>query len=309
MSSSKKIIIAHRGACGYLPEHTLPAYALAYGLGADYLEPDLVMTRDGVLIIRHDIFLEQTTDVAVRFPERRCADGHWYVADFDLDEIKRLQARERLPARYPRAGTGFQVATLEELLQMLQSLNRTSQRQVGVYPETKAPAWHRARGLALEEPLLILLERYGCGTPQLPVFIQSFEVQNLRQLRTELGTQLPLVQLLEANAVYAPMLTAQGLAMIAEYANAIGPDKRVLEDDQGRPTGGRALVDAAHARGLAVHPYTFRRDQLPAAYDSFSAEVARYYFEYGVDGLFTDHTDTAVQVLGRQTEPFHAEER
>lgn len=309
MSSSKKIIIAHRGACGYLPEHTLPAYALAYGLGADYLEPDLVMTRDGVLIIRHDIFLEQTTDVAARFPERKRADGHWYAADFGLDEIKRLQARERLPNRYPREGTGFQVATFEELLQMLQSLNRASLRQVGVYPETKSPAWHRAQGLALEEPLLALLERYGCGTQQMPVFIQSFEAQNLRQLRTEMGTSLPLVQLLEADAVYAPMLTAQGLDTIAEYAHAIGPDKRALEDGLGQPTGGRALVDAAHARGLAVHPYTFRRDQLPAAYGSFTAELARYYFHYEVDGLFTDHPEAAVQVLGRHGEPFHAEER
>lgn len=285
-----KTIIAHRGACGYLPEHTLPAYAMAHAMGADYLEPDLVMTRDGVLIILHDIDLAATTDVAQRFPERRNARGHWCPADFDFAEIRQLQARERLEGRFRRDSRGFQVPAFEELLQLLSELNRLTGRRVGVYPETKSPAFHRRRGLPMEPPLLELLARYGYSSREDRVCIQSFDPDNLRQIREELGSELMLVQLLSRTP------SATRLDEIARYGDGIGPDKRLIENRRRQPVRDNALVREAHARGLLVHPFTFRADQLTAGDSGLEDELRRFYFDYGVDGLFCDHPDIACRI-------------
>jgi len=305
----KKIVIAHRGASGYLPEHTLEAYAMAYTMSADYIEPDLVMTGDGVLICLHDIHLERTTNVEVVFPGRTRADGRWYAADFTLEEIKMLNAHERaradgtpvFPERFRVDSRGFQVPALVEVIEMVQELNRITGRSVGIYPETKSPGFHDDEGLSMEEPLLTILADYGYQGPEAKVFIQSFDPNNLKEMRFDLGTDLPLVQLISGGSgpggIYDWLVTEEGLDDIATYANGIGPSKRRIEDTNGNSIDKNALVKGAHARGLVVHPYTFRADSLPDQYRNLEQELRRFYFTYGVDGLFTDHADRAVRVV------------
>lgn len=295
-----KIVIAHRGASGYLPEHTLPAYAMAHALGADFIEPDLVMSADAQLICLHDIYLDTTTNVATMFPDRARADGRWYAADFTLNEIGALDAGERIgadggrvfPNRFHADAKGFRVPTFAALVEMLQSLNRVTGRNVGLYPETKEPAFHAAEGLALEPALLDTLAAYGYAGRDARVYVQSFSAHSLREMRAQMGSQLPLIQLIEGRgAEYDAMVTPAGLDAIATYADGIGPHKRRIAQTDG------ALVAAAHARGLRVHPWTFRADQLPEGVRCLAEELRRYYFDYGVDGLFTDFTDVAVNVL------------
>ena len=304
-----KIVIAHRGASGYLPEHTLQAYAMAYTMGADYIEPDLVMTGDGVLICLHDIHLERTTNVEEVFPGRARADGRWYAADFTLAEIKMLSVHERanadgtpvFPDRFRVDSKGFQVPTFVEVIEMVQELNEITGRSVGIYPETKEPAFHDAEGLSMEEPLLTILSSYLYQGIDALVFIQSFDPTNLKEMRFDLGTDLPLVQLISGGSgpggIFDWMVTEEGLDDIATYANGIGPSKSRIEDADGMPVNKNALVKGAQARGLVVHPYTFRADSLPGHYRNLSQELHRFYFTYGVDGLFTDHADIAVRVV------------
>lgn len=299
MSPPCPLIIAHRGASGYLPEHTLPAYAMAYAMGADYLEPDLVSTRDGVLICCHDIHLDRTTNVAACFPNRHRDDGRWYAADFTLAEVKTLSARERFDAqgrrvfagRFPAGAQGFAVPTFEELLALIQALNRQTGRGVGVYPETKDPAFHAAEGLALEPGLLARLAEYGYHGPHAPVFIQSFSPDNLAAMRFEQGCTLPMIQLIEAGRSTQDQRSVDELAAIARYANGIGPDKTCIHESRGE------LVAAAHAHGLAVHPWTFRADALGEGFATLADEIRCYVDVYRIDGLFTDFTDQAVEVL------------
>jgi glycerophosphoryl diester phosphodiesterase len=282
------LVIAHRGASGYLPEHTLEAYALAYGLGADYVEPDLVMTRDRVLICLHDIHLEATTNVEQLFGSRRREDGRWYAADFDLVEIRTLAVHERLQGRFPQDRGRFEVPTFAEMLALIQGLNATTGREVGIYPELKAGAWHREQGLALEEPFLELVTAHGFLGPAASIFVQSFEPDSLRRLR-ELGSNLPQILLFGTGPESEPFTTAAGLDAAMAFANGLGPDKRVLLE---RPQ----VVDLAHERNLLVHPYTFRVDDVGAGYADFEDEL-RHYAELGIDGLFTDFPDRALAAL------------
>jgi glycerophosphoryl diester phosphodiesterase len=285
--AKEPLVIAHRGASGYLPEHTLPAYALGYGQGADYVEPDLVLTKDGVFIALHDIHLEATTDVEQVFPDRKRGDGRWYAADFMLEEVRRLRAHERLPDRFPQDAGGFAVPTFEELLDLVAGLNRTTGRRVGVYPELKSPAWHREQGLPMEERFLELVGRHGYRGRDAAIFVQCFERATLERLRA-LGSKLPQVMLLGGEE-HDPLATPSGLDQVAKFADAIGPAKdRLLADPK--------LVERAHARGLQVHPYTFRADRVEG-YKTFDDELARFYVELGVDGLFTDFPDLARQFL------------
>lgn len=287
-----RIVIAHRGASGYLPEHTLPAYALAHGMGADYIEPDLVLTRDGHLICLHDIYLQATTNVEQVFPDRAREDGRWYAADFTLEEIRRLQAEERLGNRFPRGSSRFAVPSFAEMIELVQGLNERTGRTVGIYPELKAPAWHRAEGLPMEEALLEIVERYGYRENGAPIFVQSFEEESLRRLR-ELGSELPQVFLMAEVQQYRQFLSAAGIAGVTDFADGIGPAKTMLERQP-------ELIDWAHDAGLTVHPYTFRADQVPDRHDSHEAELERYLFELGVDGVFTDYPDRARAVLDRR---------
>ncbi|HEY1969168.1 MAG TPA: glycerophosphodiester phosphodiesterase family protein [Pseudonocardia sp.] len=299
------LIIAHRGASGYRPEHTLAGYELAARLGADFLEPDLVATRDGVLVARHEPEIGGTTDVA-NHPEFRNRRGTkrvdgtdttgWFTEDFTLAELRTLRAVERIPdvrPRNTRFNGRFPIPTFDEILALALRLTAELGRPIGVYPETKHPSYHASIGLPLESALVDALRRAGLDRADAPVFVQSFEVYNLRALRDVHGLRVPLVQLIEAHGRpadggpgYREMITPVGLKDVAGYASAIGPDKTLAS---------AALVDNAHAVGLAVHPWTFRAEPRfrPAEVPDLVSELADY-FGRGVDAVFTDHTDAAV---------------
>jgi glycerophosphoryl diester phosphodiesterase len=324
---NRPLVVAHRGASGYLPEHTLPAYLAAIDMGADFIEPDLVATRDGVLVARHENEISGTTDVA-EHPEfaarrrRQSIDGveveGWFTEDFTLAELRTLRARERLP-ELRRANVRwdgqFPVPTFNEVLAFVAVINETRRRRkqapVGVYPETKHPSHFQALGLALE-PLLVAELRAGLADT--PVFIQSFETANLKSLRRQ--CDYPLVQLVDESGVpwdrqqagdrrdVRQMLGAEGLREIAAYADAVGPYKHHVipwapgGDRLGKPT---SLVEDAHRAGLKVHCWTFRvensflptslrRGERPEARGNAEAELSAYV-EAGIDGYFTDQPD------------------
>ena len=284
------IVIAHRGASGYLPEHTLESYALAYGQGADYIEPDLVRTQDGVFVCLHDIHLELTTDVKDQFPDRARKDGRWYPTDFTLAEIKQLKAVERLPKRFPKGKSDFVVPTFQEMIELIQGLNATTGREVGIYPELKEPAWHREEGLPMEEAFLKILAEYGYAGPGAKCFVQCFEPEPLQRMRGELGSTLPQVFLMSTGPSAAAQFTPEALAKIKAYANGIGPDKGLIDKDP-------AIVERAHTAGLLVHPYTLRADALGEKYTTSEAEIEQFYRVYKVDGMFTDFPDRSVRFL------------
>jgi glycerophosphoryl diester phosphodiesterase len=323
------IVIAHRGASGHRPEHTVAAYRLAIEQGSDYIELDLVSTRDGVLVARHENEISSTTDVAdhPEFADRwttKSIDGQevdgWFTEDFTLAELKTLRARERLPELRTTEFDGrFEIPTLEEVLDLLDEVNGRSidGRIVGVYPETKHPSYFAGIGLPLEEPLVEALHRHGWSEPEDRAFVQSFEVANLKRLHQM--TRLSLVQLVAARGqppdlaragdsrTYADLVTPAGLAEIATYARGVGPHKRLVlsPDDRGRLGPPTSLVGDAHRAGLLVHVYTLRAEnaQLPESLHKgdapeddgdMGAEVLSF-LEAGVDGFFTDHPEQGVK--------------
>ena len=300
------IIIAHRGASGYLPEHTLAAKALAYGLGADYLEQDVVATRDRRLVVLHDLYLDDVTDVAARFPERQREDGRHYVVDFDLAELESLRVFERrapgsvsakYPARFPGAYGLFGIATLEDELRLIRGLNASMGRNVGIYAEIKEPAWHRAHGIDLAALLVAELRAFGYARPGDPAFVQCFDSDELARVRAELGCDLRLVQLVGSEPKYRELLTRDGLRRVAGYAYGLGPHHAQVA---GGPAGKRPrllpLREWADEAGLRLHPYTFRRDELPGYAQTLEEWLEFFIVEAEVDGLFCDHPDVAVRV-------------
>jgi len=322
------LVIAHRGASGLRPEHTLASYRLAIEQGADVIEPDLVPTRDGVLVARHENEIGGTTDVAARteFAGRhttKTIDGvsvtGWFTEDFTLAELKTLRAHERLPELRPgnTAYDGqFEVPTFAEVIALAQRATAETGRTIGVYPETKHPSYFAALGLGTDLPLLDALRGAGWDSADAPVFIQSFEVANLQRLAGL--TQARLIQLMDAQGSpadgaepsYAAMATPEGLARIARYAFGIGPNKSQLFA-AGVPT---SLVADGHAAGLHVHPWTYRAENqfLPspyrrgddvAAHGDLDSEIAAA-LRLGVDGFFTDYP--AMGVAAREA---HAKEQ
>lgn len=319
-----KPVIAHRGASASRPEHTLEAYAKAIEDGADMIEPDLVITRDGVLVARHENEMSGTTDVADRpeFASRkttRLIDNTfvtgWFSEDFTLAELKTLRAKERIPLNRPgntRYDGRFEVPTLQEIIDLVQRKSKETGRTIGIYPETKHPSYFKSIGLPLEKRLVDILHANGYRGSAAPVFIQSFEVSNLKEIRGM--TDLPIVQLLSAKGrpedfrlsgdrrTYADLASPAGLREIVTYANGIGPAKSMViprdwRNSLGTPT---TLVRDAHAAGLLVHPYTFRpenpflpanlREGDPASPSQHGDAVAEIlaFLMAGVDGVFTD---------------------
>lgn len=330
----KPIIIGHRGASGYRPEHTLASYLLAIEQGADFIEPDLVSTKDGVLVARHENEISGTTDVASHpeFADRKQTkriDGltitGWFTEDFTYDELKTLRARERLPS-LRRSNTRYDgqypIPTLQEVIELAQREGRARNRTIGIYPETKHPTYFASLGLAFEDALVRALHDNGYRGPEAAVFIQSFEVANLKQMRSL--TDLPLVQLLDASGApfdlkaagdprsSADLLTPAGLADIAAYADAIGVNKDALipRDANARLQAPTRVVDDAHAAGLRVHAWTFRAenaflpadfrsaDAAPDAHGDLAEELARF-FALGLDGVFTDFPDLGIAAQPR----------
>ena len=311
--AKKPLIIAHRGASGYLPEHTLEAKVLAFGMGADFLEQDVVATADDELVVLHDIHLDRVTDVASRFPSRHREDGRFYVRDFTLPELRTLFVRERTNAdgspvfagRFPPAVGRFRIQTLDEELALVAGLVRSSGREVGVYPEIKAPYWHRGEGVDISLLVLSALRRHGYGKRSDPVYLQCFDALELRRIRQDLESDLKLVQLIgdardsDSRTDYRRLQTPEGLREVAEYADGVGPSLNhlyTLADIDGHPVS-TGMVTAAHAAGLIVHPYTFRADELPSGFGSFAELVDWFAGTLRVDGLFTDFPDLVRDVL------------
>jgi glycerophosphoryl diester phosphodiesterase len=319
MQDTSPIIIAHRGASGYRPEHTLAAYELAIALGADYIEPDLVSTKDGILIARHENEISETTDVAIHtefahLQTTKIIDGEsktgWFTEDFTLKELKTLRAKERIPQLRSQNTTYdglLEIPTLQEIINLVKVKSGEINRTIGIYPETKHPTYFQSIGLALEAPLLATLTANGYQGANAPVFIQSFEVGNLQDLSTK--TDLPLVQLLNNSGkpydfvvsgcerTYADLVTASGLAEIAKYAQAIGIHKNLLvpRDNNGKLRSPTSLVIDAHAAGLLVHVWTFRNEDcfLPLDFQGNPQGEYELFFSLGVDGVFSDYPDTA----------------
>ncbi len=311
----RPVIIAHRGASGHLPEHTIQAKALAFAMGADYLEQDLVATRDDRLVVLHDIHLDRVTDVAVKFPGRAREDGRFYVRDFDLDEILTLTVHERtdaagkqvFPGRTAYAGAQFRVHTFERELALVATLQEQTGREVGIYPEIKSPAWHRREGVDISKRVLRALDDHGYSTHDAPAYLQCFDAHELQRIRHELGTGLKLVQLIGEDdwdpepTAFAAMQTAAGITELARTVDGIGPWVNQLYAARGAAGGVAALelVELAHAEGLVVHPYTFRSDALPAGFDSFEELVRFFVRDVTVDGLFTDFPGEVLAILRR----------
>lgn len=312
---SRPIVIAHRGASGERPEHTIASYTRAIEEGADVIEPDLVPTKDGVLVARHENEISGTTDVAAHpeFAARRTTktiDGQqltgWFTEDFTLAELKTLRAKERLPQVRPanRAYDGKEaIPTLAEIIALAKA------HHVAIYPETKHPTYFASIGLGTDAPLVAQLKAAGWDSPDSPVFIQSFEVANLKRLSHM--THLRLIQLVDgeggpadgAAPSYAAMMTPAGLAQVATYAWGIGPNKAMLWSGD-TPT---TLVDDAHRAGLRVHPWTYRAENMflrpafrrgtdPVAHGDVAGEI-RAALDQGIDGFFTDFPGIGVPVL------------
>lgn len=321
--NASPIIIGHRGASGYRPEHTLAAYELAIDMGADYIEPDLVSTFDKVLIARHENEISETTDVAshAEFADRRTTkviDGKlkigWFTEDFTLAELKALRAKERIPQIRPenKAYDGlFEIPTLQEIIDLARRKSAENNRIIGIYPETKHPTYFKSIGRSLSTPLIATLHANGYEKQDAPVFIQSFEVRNLQELSTI--SDLPLVQLLNDNGkpydfivsgdprTYADMKTAAGLKEIAKYAHAVGVNKNLMipRDSVGKLLSPTSLVSDAHAASLLIHVWTFRNENcfLPLEFQEISQSEYELFFKLGIDGIFTDNPDTAKQFM------------
>ncbi len=313
---AQKVVVAHRGASGYLPEHTLEAKSMAYAMGADYVEQDVVMTKDDQLIVIHDITLDRTTDVAEKFPGRARGDGRHYVIDFTLAEIRTLALSEgaRLvdgkreqgfKSRFPMGKSSFRIATLAEELELVQGLNISTGRQVGIYPEIKSPEFHLAEGKDLGRAVVAELKKYGYTSKQDPIFLQTFGWEEVKRLRDEIlpeaGIDLKLVQLVGDTEDYQWMFSPEGMAEVGRYADGFGPDKSLLIDPESKPGQLKVsrLVELAHANGMQVHPYTFRADegQLEPWAESFEDMLEAFFFEADIDGAFTDFPDRAVNFL------------
>lgn len=353
LAGTQPLVVAHRGASGYLPEETLEAYQMAIDMGADVIEPDLISTKDGVLIARHDPNLAYSTDVASHpeFADRKkttTVDGEvqtgWFASDFTLAEIKTLGGISTDAERPQQYNGLYKIATFQEIIDLAKAQSAKLSRTIAVYPETKNPSYHRELGLPLEGTLISMVNAAGWNSKTAPIYVQSFEPGSLKYMK-ENGLNTRLIQLVDADDVdlktgqltyaapydkpydwakagdprgFKDMVTPAGLAEIATYADGIGPWKPYIVPVKGTLDANGAVKDMngdgkinyadattqppttliadAHKAGLMVHAYTFRNEKRRLAFDYKGDPQAEYlqYFRLGIDGLFSDFTDTAV---------------
>lgn len=275
-------VVAHRGASGYLPEHTLEAYTLAHSQGADYIEPDVILTRDNVLVCLHDLELETTTDVATRFPDRKRPDGHWYTIDFTVAELKQLRVFGRVKDAERDTMQGYQIATLDELTLLVKRLNKATSRRTALLIETKDPEWHIKQGKPLEPVLLQTLAKHKVDTPSSGYIIQSFDDAHLMRLRNVHQLHLPLMWLT------GELPSVDKVDGIKAWAYGINPHRSAIEDE-GKPNSeGLAVLEKMHSRGMKMFVWTFNNEP----------DVFRRFLErYGVDGVITNNPDAGVRAV------------
>lgn len=296
----KKIVIAHRGASGYLPEHTLASKAMAFAMNPDFIEQDLVLSKDDILIVIHDIYLDDVTDVALKFSDRKRKDGRFYVIDFTFEELKTLAVSERFNPttgeqvyknRFPKGKGNFRLHSFQEEIELIQGLNKSTQKNTGIYPEIKDPAFHQKEGKKITEIVLKILSDYGYKTKKDNCILQCFDANELERIRKELKSELFLVQLMEFPE------EAQQLKHFASYADGIGPwYKQILDKKMKGKWQFTSLVADAHKLGLKVHTYTFRADQLDE-FSFFEEMMQVLLIDANVDGAFTDFPDLMLNFL------------
>ena len=330
-TQADKIVVAHRGASGYLPEHSMDSKELAFKMGADYIEQDLVLSKDNQLLVLHDLYLDNVTDVAAVYPSRARGDGHFYAIDFTYDEIKQLRLTERFKvvdgkqvavfaSRTPLWQGQHKVHLFEQELALIAKLNAENDKNVGIYTEIKSPSFHRNEGKDISKIVLSALKKAGFDKKSSKIYLQSFDAIELKRIDNELlpsmQMDLKLVQLIAmtswgltkeyhankaSNYSYDWMFAADGMSKVAEYADGVGPFKRMLisKNSTANKLEITPLLSRAHAAGLVVHPYTFRADKgrVEKYANSFEDMLDIFYFKLGVDGVFTDYPDKAVKFL------------
>jgi glycerophosphoryl diester phosphodiesterase len=297
---NSKIVIAHRGASGYLPEHTLEAKAMAHAMNADFIEQDLVLSKDDVPIVIHDIYLDDVTDVATKFSTRKREDNRFYVIDFTFDELKTLQVTERFnpktgeqfyPNRFPKGKGSFKLHSFQEEIELIQGLNKSTKKNIGIYPEIKEPKFHQKEGKNLTNIVLKVLTDYGYKTKKDNCILQCFDAKELEKIRKELKSELFLVQLMEFSE------ETKQLAHFATYADGIGPwYKQILSEKIDGKYTFTSLISDAHKLGLKVHPYTFRADALNE-FSTFDEMMQTLLVDANIDGAFSDFPDLVVNFL------------
>lgn len=315
--AAEKIVVAHRGASGYLPEHTIAAKAMAYAMEPDYIEQDVVMTKDDHLIVLHDHYLDRVTDVQEVYPGRHREDGRYYVIDFTLDEIRRLDVTERyrfnnrgqkvavFSGRFPIHKSRFKVHTFSQEIELIQGLNKSTGRDIGIYAEAKSPAFHLSEGKDLSRAMLKTMKVYGYTDKMSKAYYQTFENEELKRVHEELLLELKmdikLVQLMGTEDEYKEMVTEEGIKALSQYADGIGPSLFLITrtEDRGVTYELTDLVKYAHASGLEVHPYTFRAEDLavPKFAGSYEGLLELFLYDIGVDGVFTDFPDRTVNFI------------
>ncbi|MBA6156176.1 glycerophosphodiester phosphodiesterase [Tenacibaculum sp. S7007] len=300
---NKKTIIAHRGASGYLPEHTMEAKAMAYAMSPDYIEQDLVLSKDDVPIVIHDIYLDDVTNVSEVYEDRKREDDRFYVIDFTFAELQKLQVTERFnpktgkqfyPKRFPKGKGNFKLHSLQQEIELIQGLNYSTRKNIGIYPEIKNPEFHHTNGKDIAKITLDILFKYGYKTKTDKCIFQCFDAKELERVRKELKSELFLVQLIEFEE------ETKQLNHFASYADGIGPwYKQILDKKEKGKWEFTSLVEDAHALELKVHPYTFRADQLDE-FSSFDEMMQVLFFEANIDGGFTDFPDKMVDFLAKK---------
>jgi glycerophosphoryl diester phosphodiesterase len=305
-SATVPTVIAHRGASGYLPEHSLASVAYAHALGADLIEQDIVLSKDHEPIVIHDRILDHVTNVANVFPKRKRTDGHYHVADFTLAELRQLSAHERTDGRtgklayadrFPVGGVPFEIATLAEHIELIQGLNRSTGRNVGLLVELKDPTWHREQGGDMSRIVLDTLAKYGYTSREDNAIIQTFDAAEVERLRIELHTDLRLVQLMNDQTLNLPADATQeqlsaALENLASYADGAAPSLEMVLSKNRLPKESKLtnFIDLAHDAGLTVFCYTFRTECVPPEFASFT-ELVETFANAGADGLITDFPD------------------
>ena len=298
---SDQLVIAHRGASGYVPEHTLESKAMAHAMGADYIEQDLVLSKDDIPIVIHDIYLEQVTNVLEIYPDRSRKDGRFYVIDFSLDELMELSVNERIslktkkpvfPNRFPLSQASFKLHTLQQEIELIQGLNHSRGTNIGIYPEIKNPGFHKKQGKDISKIVLEVLKTYGYTQKSDACILQCFDAVELQRIRNELDCDLFLTQLLEFPE------SLDNLEKYASYADAIGPSiEQLMIASLGKSKQEKkGIISKAHDLNLKVHAYTFRQDEHPN-FDSFDALLEFGLMDLELDGVFTDFPDTVISFL------------